>query len=91
MKKTSTTLPPTRSVEARLAAVEAELARLAALAVNAQRSLYRVNWRFEGILNDISAAAEAQRDVYESLGPLDDGVKGLEGDRAVAIDRKSRD
>ena len=86
MKATTKPAPSLEGLVARVSALEAELARVKALAEGAQRSAYRMNERFESVFIRIQQATDVSRDPYDSKEPLDDAIVEEEGDRATALE-----
>lgn len=74
-------------IETRLAALEAELARVKGLAEGAQRACFRVHSRLEDLGASLVAAADLTHDPYGVSKPLDAAIRDEEDGRAARIIR----
>lgn len=74
-------------LEARIAALAAELVRVRALAEGAQRAAFRVNARLEDMAANLSRAVNLEMDPYGVIGPFDAVIYDQEDSRAARIIR----
>lgn len=74
-------------LEARVATLEKDLARVLALAEGAQRAAFRVNCRLEDMAAGLSRAANLDLDPYGVPAAFDDGIYGEEDARAARVIR----
>lgn len=79
--------PKVAELEARVAALEAGLARALALAEGAQRATFRVNTRLEDLGAALVRAANLSIDPYGVPEPFDDEIYEAEDGRAARIIR----
>lgn len=75
------------SLEARIADLEADLARALALAEGAQRAAFRINCRLEDMAANLSRAVNLEMDPYCVPGPFDVVIYEQEDGRAARIIR----
>lgn len=87
MKRTKTP-PPAEDLGACVAALEAELARVKALAEGAQRAIVRGNARFEDVCAALTEAGRhGEQDPYRTVEVLDGDLNDEEDGRVARIIR----